>query len=64
MLCTDSLGWKAARGHDVVGEADPTKKMTKMRMRSRLAQGPGFSNDDCVLDLDRGREIGNFDLGD
>lgn len=62
MLCTHLPGRKAAHGYDVVREVYPMKKMTKTKMRGRLAQEPGFSNDDRVIDIDQGREIGSCDL--
>lgn len=62
MLCSRPLGRKVARGYDVVGEIYPMKKMTRTKMRGHLAQELGFSNDDCLLDLDQAWEIGNCDL--
>lgn len=50
-----------ARGRDVVVEADP-KKMMKTRMKDRLAQELGSSNDDRALDLHSDEEIGSFNL--
>jgi hypothetical protein len=54
------LGQKVARDVDVVGEVG--LKMMMTMMRGRLVREPGFSNNDLVLDLDRKREIGSFDL--
>lgn len=58
MLCIHPLGRKVARGYDVVEEVDPKNKMMKTRMRDSLGQEPDFSNDDCILDLDRSGRLG------